>query len=234
MLEIIPAIIPESVDDLSEKLSRVAGLASVVQIDFVDGVFVPDATPSWPFHEKREGEYFRVLGSEEDGLPFWDSFFFEADLMVKEPEHIIDDIIGAGFSRVILHAGSSGAIAEIFDTLRQYDIETGLAVHVGDDREQYAALLEKADVIQVMGIKHIGRQGERLSPEALNLLSTLREQYPERIISVDGGVNVENAPILVGAGADRLVSGSALFGSDDIATTLAKFYALEERVNDTL
>ena len=231
MLEIIPAIIPESVEDLSEKLSRVAGLVSVVQIDFVDGVFVPNATPSWPFHDTKEEGMFHTLGTEEEGLPFWDTFFFEADLMVREPEHIIDDIIGAGFSRVILHVGSSGQIAEIFDTLRSYDIETGLAVHVGDDIEQYAALLEKADVIQVMGIEHIGRQGERLSPEALGLLSTLRGQYPERIISVDGGVTVENAPILVGAGGDRLVSGSALFGNDDIAATLAKFYALEERAD---
>ncbi len=231
MLEIIPAIIPESVEDLSEKLSRVAGLASVVQIDFVDGVFVPDAAPSWPFHDTKEEGVFSTLGTEEEGLPFWDTFFFEADLMVKEPEHIIDDIIGAGFSRVILHAGSSGKIAEIFDTLRSYDIETGLALSVGDDIEQYASLLEKADVIQVMGIEHIGRQGERLSPDALLLLSTLRGQYPERIISVDGGVNVENAPILVGEGADRLVSGSALFGSDDIAGVLAKFYSLEEPVS---
>jgi ribulose-phosphate 3-epimerase len=234
MLEIIPAIIPESIDDLSEKLSLIAGLSPVVQIDFVDGVFAPDATPSWPFHEKREGEYFRVLGSEEDGLPFWDSFFFEADLMVKEPEHMIDDIVGAGFSRVILHAGSSGQISELFDTLRQYDIETGLAVHVNDNIEALADVLDKADVIQVMGIAHIGKQGEPLSPEALVLLSTLREKYPERIISVDGGVNLTNAPILVGAGADRLVSGSAIFGSDDIAGTLTKLYALEERVTDTL
>lgn len=232
MLEIIPAIIPESIDDLHDKLALVAGIAPVVQIDFVDGVFAPDALPSWPFHDRDEGEYFHIVGSEEDGLPYWDSFFFEADLMVKEPEHIIDDIIGAGFSRVILHAGSSGKIAEIFDTLRGYDIETGLAVHVGDDVEGLGDVLEKADVIQIMGIEHIGRQGEPLSECALALLSTLRAKYPERIISVDGGVNLKNAPLLVGAGADRLVSGSALFGSDDIEGNLAKFYALEERAGD--
>ncbi|MBC8464824.1 MAG: hypothetical protein H8D63_00410 [Parcubacteria group bacterium] len=234
MLEIIPAIIPESLDDLSEKLSRITSLAPVAQIDFVDGVFAPDATPSWPFHDKGEKGMFHTLGTEEDGLPFWDTFFFEADLMVKEPEHIIDDIIGAGFSRVILHAGSSGKIAEIFDTLRGYDIETGLAVHVGDDLTRYESLLEKADVIQVMGIAYIGRQGERLAPEALNLLSTLREKYPERIISVDGGVTLKNAPILVGAGADRLVSGSAIFGSDDVAETLAKFHSLEKRTHSDI
>lgn len=234
MLEIIPAIIPESLDDLSEKLSRITSLAPVAQIDFVDGVFAPDATPSWPFHDKREEEYFHIVGSEEDGLPYWDSFFFEADLMVKEPEHIIDDIIGAGFSRVILHAGSSGKIAEIFDTLRGYDIETGLAVHVGDDVEQLHDVLDKADVIQVMGIEYIGKQGEPLSENALALLSTLREKYPERIISVDGGVTLKNAPILVGAGADRLVSGSAIFGSDDVAETLAKFHSLEKRTHSDI
>lgn len=231
MLEIIPAIIPKSIDDLSEKLSGVAGIVPVVQIDFVDGVFVSNAEPSWPFHDKEEEKLFHDLGIQEEGLPFWDTFFFEADLMVKEPEQHIDDIIGAGFSRVILHAGSSGQIAEVFDMLRSYDIETGLAVHIGDDIERYASLLEKADVIQVMGIEQIGKQGEMLSREAVDLLSTLRIRYPDRIISVDGGVNLDNAPILIGAGADRLVSGSVIFRSDDIAGTLAKFYALERTID---
>ncbi|NTV44561.1 MAG: hypothetical protein HGA67_02605 [Candidatus Yonathbacteria bacterium] len=233
-LEIIPAIIPQDIDDLSEKLSRVVGIVPVVQIDFVDGVFVSDARKSWPYADVSSMGEFRRLATEEEGLPFWQDFFFEADLMIDHPENILEDIVNAGFGRVILHLGSTDAMHDIIDTLARFDIEVGIAIGLDDDPAALAPYAEKVNVIQCMGIASIGKQHEELDARVFAYLPALRVLYPDSIISVDGGVTIENAPLLIGAGADRLVSGSAIFESDDIEGTLNAFYAVEDNAAERL
>jgi len=172
---------------------------------------------------------FHRIASEEEGMPFWDEFFFEVDLMVQEPEKYIDEIINAGFRRVILHLRSSDVLHDIIDQLHSFDIEVGIAIGLDDDPELIEPYVEKVDVIQCMGIAHIGKQGELFDARVLAHISTLRGLYPDSIICIDGGVTTENAPLLVGAGADRLISGSAIFGSEDIEQTLNNFYSSEDR-----
>jgi len=228
-LELIPAIIPESLDDLSRKLSLVEGLVPVVQIDMVDGIFAPHARKSWPFADVYGMGEFRRIGAEEDGLPFWDSFFFEADLMVREPERMLEDIIAAGFGRVVIHMGSTGQFRDIVERLRAFDVETVVALSLEDDPVDIEIYADDIDAIQCMGISRIGTQGQQTDERIYERVSTLRAMYPDRIISVDGGVTLANAPLLIGAGADRLVSGSAVFGADDIGKAIADFYTIEDR-----
>ena len=234
MLEIIPAIIPENLDDLSRKLARVEGLAPVVQIDLVDGLYVPDARKSWPFADVAGRSEFRRIGAEEDRLPFWNAFFFEADLMVNEPERMLEDVIAAGFGRVVIHMGSTTHFRDIAERLRMFDIEVVAALGLDDDPMMIEQYVDVIDAIQCMGIAHIGVQGESCDVRVYEYVSTLRAMYPDHIISVDGGVTLANAPLLVGAGTDRLVSGSAIFSSDDIAKTIGDFLAVEDRVADLL
>jgi ribulose-phosphate 3-epimerase len=234
MLELIPAIIPESLDDLSHKLARVAGIVPVVQIDFVDGVYASGARKSWPFVDVAGMSAFRRIGSEEDGMPFWDTFFFEVDLMMREPERMLEDVIAAGFGRVVIHMGSTTHVRDMIDRLRAFDVEVSLALELDDDPALLEPYVDAIDAIQCMGIAHIGMQGEASDMRVYERVSTLRAMYSDRIISVDGGVTLANAPLLVGAGADRLVSGSAIFGSDDIVKTVGDFLAVEDRTEELL
>jgi ribulose-phosphate 3-epimerase len=66
-----------------------------------------------------------------------------------------------------------------------------------------------------MGIKNVGFQGQDMDEKVYETISAIRAKYPELPISVDGGVTLENAGDLVDAGATRLVSGSAIFGSNN-------------------
>lgn len=240
MIEIIPAIMPENMDDLREKLSLVSGLVSLAQIDVCDGKFVQSKT--WPY-KKGVDETFLRIARQEEGFPFWDSIDFEADLMVRHPESIIDNWIAAGAKRIIIHIESTPDPISLFKKIRKeygrasespYGIEIGAALNTETPNEEIYNFLNEsdeesiptADFVQFMGIENIGYQGEPFDERVYEKIRELRERFLNTIISVDGGVSQDNAAELIEAGANRLVSGSAIFESGDVVGTIETFQNL--------
>jgi ribulose-phosphate 3-epimerase len=238
MAEVIPAIIPESFEDLKEKMSLVNKIVPVVQVDVCDGKFVP--SKCWPYINDT-GEFKNIV-EEAEGFPFWETLDFEADLMVQNPENIVEDWIKAGARRLIIHLESSKNIYDLVKDLRKkygyvgqssYDIEVGIGVNVDTPNISLSEFLKPnnegrslADFVQFMGIRKIGYQGQEFDPDVLEKISDLRTNFPDTIISVDGGVSFEDAPDIIAAGANRLVSGSAVYGSDDIRSAIAEMQNL--------
>ncbi len=74
-----------------------------------------------------------------------------------------------------------------------------------------------------MGIAHIGYQGEPFDERVIDKIREFHNAHPEIMISVDGGVTLDNAPDLVAVGVKRLVSGSAIFENGNIADTIEMF-----------
>lgn len=226
MVEIIPAIMPSSLDDFKAKASRVEGLVPVAQIDVMDGVFVP--SKSWPYIKGGPQE-FHTFVTEDDDLPFWETLSYEVDLMVKNPESIINDWVEAGARRIIVHIESTDMVKGIIHNLEQLasgkefnlrPIEFGIALGITTSIDVLTPFIHDIDFVQCMGIKTIGYQKQPFDERVLKTITQLREKYPHLIISVDGGVTLESAPLLINAGATRLVSGSALFESNNIRKTL--------------
>ncbi len=229
MIEIIPAVMPTSTTDLQSKLAQVAGHMSVAQIDVMDGKFVEDV--SWPYTEDEE--YFQGILHEDEGLPYWDQFDFEVDLMVMRPEEVINDWIAAGVRRIVVHEESTDNLAKILSDFRErfpkseqpdvFDCEIGVAQNIDTPVESLYPFLDKIDFIQFMGIAEIGVQGNPFDERVLGKIRTLRAHDPKIIISVDGAVSLDTAPELIAAGANRLVVGSAIFKSEDIGATIKEF-----------
>ena len=234
MVEIIPAILPVDLEDLRDKMARVSGLASLVQIDICDGKFVPSHT--WPYVKDGMGEFEQII-SEEEGFPFWDSLDFEIDLMIKNPEEVVNDWVKAGAKRLVFHIESTHNILETIENLRTeygtardeiFGLQLGLSLDIETPNEELFEILDLidedgnsiVDFVQFMGIKNVGFQHQDFAEEVLEKISDLRGMYPNMPISVDGGVNFDNAAELISAGATRLVSGSAIFESDDIAKAI--------------
>ena len=86
----------------------------------------------------------------------------------------------------------------------------------------YSHVLE-ADFIHLMSIDKIGEQGNKFDEKIFEKIKDLKEKFPETIISIDGGVNLENAPELVEAGVQRLVIGSAIFNNPEPEEALLDF-----------
>jgi ribulose-phosphate 3-epimerase len=211
-IEIIPAILPKSLDGLEGNLSRIRGVARTVQIDICDGVFVPNTT--WPYTDRSA---FETILSEKEGLPFWEDFDFEIDLMVQTATADALEWVQAGAARIIIHIESAddrGAL-EALQEFRSIEggpgVEVALALSLDTPIEKLESLVQYASAIQVMGIARIGFQGEQFDERALERVRELKNLYPDLTIGVDGGVTLENAPALIDAGASRIVVGSAIF-----------------------
>ena len=229
MTEILPAIIPESFDDLKDKMSLVKGITHMVQIDICDGKFV--SSKSWPYIGDQDNN-FRNIVEESEGFPFWQSMDFEVDLMVKNPEEVFEDWIRAGAKRIVLHTESSEKLIDFIKEIRNkygyygdsiVGIEIGIALNVKTPNEDIYKFFELNDAgrslidfVQFMGIREIGYQGQYFDEKVFGKIRELRQSHPDTIISVDGGVTFGNAHDIVEAGVNRLVSGSAIYESENI------------------
>ena len=215
-IEIIPAVLPKSFADLESHLSVIHSVAKMVQVDIVDGRFAHNKT--WPY---KDHETFEKIVAEEHGLPFWDDLDFEFDLMIQDPHLDIIKFIQAGGSRMVVHADAAGALeglrilAEAKGEAGAFSITTGLALLPSMQPDVLESFESLFDYVQVMGINKVGHQGEAFEPHSLALIERLRRRYPDLVIQVDGGVNLETIESLVLAGANRLVVGSAIFGEDN-------------------
>jgi ribulose-phosphate 3-epimerase len=224
-MEIIPAIMPKDFEEITVKAEEVYRFVKTIQIDIMDGKLTHSV--SWPYLPEQ-AESFDKLASGEVGLPFWKDVDYEADLMVQNAEEDFGFWVNAGFHRVIVHIESTSKFRKIFEEWKGV-VEIGVAINIDTDNSQLAPLIEDGlDFVQFMGIATIGYQGSPFDSRVIQKIESLRKTYPNIIISVDGGVNLKNAPLLRKAGANRLVAGSAIFQSESIEMAIGEFKNLTE------
>ena len=223
---IIPAIMPKSFEHLEAEMTRFIGIVPLVQIDVMDGKFVPSR--SWPYGKDLDRQFLKIV-NQEIGFPLWEELDTEIDLMVSNPAEAADQWIATGAARIIVHYESAApvVIASVLSSIKEKGIESGLAVGletpIGDIELFYEKNQEKIDLIQCMGIAKIGYQGEPFDERVLNRIAKLRAAYPHLMISVDGGVSDDTVEDLFEAGVSRLVAGSALGDDSDVEKTIEHF-----------
>lgn len=228
--EVIPAIIPETFEQLKEEMEMVKGIVPLVQVDIMDGVYVPVRT--WPYGEDRNS--FEEIISEEKGFPFWEDLDFEADLMVKNPENIFFDWISAGAKRLIFHFESTESFGDLLAKVKKGGIEKespiyveiGIALKPSTSNEEIYPFLDEVDFIQFMGNDKIGFHGIELDERVLEKSKDVRQRKPNLPIAVDIGVNLETAPLLLEFGVNKLVSGSAILSSSNPEKVVSQFLSL--------
>ena len=206
MIEIVPAILPKSFEELQHELERLRGLraqagaSKEVQVDLVGT---------------------NILRGRE-AFPYWDEFDFECDVMLPDPEREAQTCIDIGAARIVVHAPDALEILQPYRT-GEYPVAVGIALAAHDSPEALRGIEGRYDFVQVMGIKNIGSQGQPPAPEALNLVRALRERYPELIIQVDGAI-APRAREFAQAGANRLIVGSAIIGAENPRAVYKQLY----------
>ena len=221
-IEIVPAVLESSLEDIASRLESVRGVVRAVQIDVVDGVYAPNRT--WPYASASQRAEFTRIAAQEEGLPAWGDFDFEIDLMAAHPEKTVLDWVEAGASRIIVHSHSGGALEAVQKLQERRGGELGVAVGIAlmctDTPETLAPFAGLYDFVQVMGIEKVGFQGQSFDPRALDLLRALRKAYPELQLQVDGGVGRDHLRECAEAGATRIAQGSTIFKSADPVRTI--------------
>lgn len=199
---ITPAILPKNFEELTHKLFMLEGLTEVVQIDLCDGIVGLEKT--WlPYKEKE----------------LLEGFSYEFDLMVKDWRKFLPRVITLGAKRIILHIDdfSDDDIKEALEIIRPHLIYVGLCV--SNDKNVpafvsrvHAVMVQYSKVfIQVMGIKHIGAQGQPFDEGVPRRVEYLKDACKYIEIQVDGSMNPETILKVKNRGATCAVVGSYLF-----------------------
>ena len=201
-MQITPAILPHSFNEITEKLSRVSGICSRVQIDLCDGVFGLEKT--W-------------LPNGSEHLP--EGFEYEFDLMLNNWIEYVPLCIKLGAKRIVMHTDFFNEMDcnNLLSILKGTDTELGIAVSNNFPIEKHIDLIklfrEKYHnvFVQLMGIRQVGKQGEPFDDAVIGRIIKIKQTLPSIFIQIDGSVNNTTAKIVKEAGADIIVSGSYIF-----------------------
>lgn len=185
----------------------------MLHMDVMDGIFVPNISFGAPLIEAVK---------KHTKLPM------DVHLMIDRPDRYIDvfaktaDILG-------FHYEAGSDVAATLEKIRSHGIKACLTIKPCTEPEEIFSFLPLCDMVLVMSVEP-GFGGQKFMPQALSKLERLRAEIKRRglsiLLEVDGGINKETAPLAVAAGADVLVAGSYVFGSDDLAKTINEIRSL--------
>jgi ribulose-phosphate 3-epimerase len=193
-----------------------------IQVDVMDGSFVPDIT-----FGPGVVRALRPLVS----VPL------DVHLMIVEPERHLEVFANAGADRLIVHQEACPHLHRVLYRIRELHIEAGVAINPGTSLSVLEEVLDLTDLIQVMTVNP-GWGGQPFIHSQLDKIRRLRHMLDERAldvpnfvcpaIGVDGGISPTTAPLVVSAGATMLVAGSSIY--NDKASVAENVAALRTSV----
>ena len=214
---IAPSILSADFARLGEDVQAVldAG-ADIVHFDVMDNHFVPNLTIG-----PLICEALRKHGIEAP---------IDVHLMVEPVDRIIPDFAKAGASYITFHPEASRHIDRSLALIREEGCKAGLVFNPATPLDCLNYVIDKVDMVLLMSVNP-GFGGQKFIPAALDKLREARKIIDQSgldiRLEIDGGVKVDNIGEIAAAGADTFVAGSAIFGSDDYATTIA---AMKENI----
>ncbi|MEJ2127721.1 MAG: ribulose-phosphate 3-epimerase [Woeseiaceae bacterium] len=208
---IAPSILSADFARLGEDVRAVldAG-ADIVHFDVMDNHFVPNLTIG-----PLICEALRNYGIEAP---------IDVHLMVEPVDRIIPDFAKAGASYITFHPEASRHIDRSLALIHDEGCKAGLVFNPATPLDCLEYVIDKVDMVLLMSVNP-GFGGQKFIPSALDKLRQARKVIDdsgrEIRLEIDGGVKVDNIGEIAAAGADTFVAGSAIFGSDDYAATIA-------------
>ena len=212
MIGIVPSILSADFTRLGEQVREAeAAGAQRIQIDVMDGHFVPNITMG-PLIVKAVRRCTR--------LPL------EAHLMITNPEQYIEDFAQAGADVIIVHQEVNPHLHRLVQQIRTAGKMAAVALTPSTPVFMLEDILSLLDMVLIMTVNP-GFGGQDFIPETLPKIRRLRQLITERNlrcdIEVDGGIHEATVPLVVQAGANLLVAGSAVYNEhESVAETMAR------------
>jgi ribulose-phosphate 3-epimerase len=204
ILNIAPSLFAADAGKLALEIEDVENAgAKYLHIDVMDGHFVPNLS----------------FGPNiVKGIRQHSKMFFDVHLMIEHPLHFCEAFIEAGADIITVHKEIEECIEDIHKICEHKPVKFGIAIRPKTKVNEILDYLDLIDLLLIMGIDP-GFGGQQFIPETLDSIkeaSLLREKSSTHfLISVDGGVNENNASSILNSGADILVAGTAVFGVND-------------------
>jgi len=149
----------------------------------------------------------------------------DVHLMVTDPLKFVESFADAGADIITVHAEASDTATAI-DAIHARGLKAGVAIRPSTPLSALDPWLDAAELLLPMSVEP-GFCGQKFDEGTYDRIRALREARPDTLIEVDGGVTCENAAALREAGADILVSGSAIFGTEDPVASARTIAGLE-------
>ena len=208
---IAPSILSADFARLGDDVNAVleAG-ADTVHFDVMDNHFVPNLTIG-----PMICDALRSHGIEAP---------IDVHLMVEPVDRIIPDFAKAGASYITFHPEASRHPDRSLGLIREQGCKAGLVFNPATPLDWLDYVIDKVDMVLLMSVNP-GFGGQKFIPSALDKLRQARRIIDDSgldiRLQIDGGVKVDNIGEIAAAGADTFVAGSAIFGSEDYAATIA-------------
>lgn len=206
---IAPSILAADPLELGAGIDACAGAgADLIHVDVMDGLFVPPISFGEALVERAAGR---------TKLPL------DVHLMTLEPDRKIDAFAKAGATYLTFHLEACVHAHRILLRIREKGLKAGISICPSTPAQALEPLLGYADLVLVMTVDP-GYGGQSMIRECLDKVKALAGMRAKGghgfLLSVDGGVTTETAPLAIAAGADILVTGSAFFRAQDRAASL--------------
>lgn len=179
-------------------------------VDIMDGMFVPNISFGFPVMEAINRHTLKPL---------------DVHLMIVEPDRYISRFKEAGANILTVHFEACTHLHRTIQAIKQEDMSAGVALNPHTPVNDLEEIIQDIDLVLIMSVNP-GFGGQKFIENTYSKIERTRnlieKSGSKAKIEVDGGVNLTNAPRLLECGADVLVAGSFVFGSDDPAETIAK------------
>lgn len=154
---------------------------------------------------------------------------FDVHLMIVEPEKYITEFAKAGADILTVHIEASTHLHRNIQAIKAAGMKAGVSLNPHTPVHLLEDIIGELDLVLLMSVNP-GFGGQKFIERTIDKIEQLRKMIDDRglnvIIEVDGGVTLENAPILVKAGAEALVAGNTVFSAPDPVEMIKKLKAV--------
>ena len=203
-IDIAPSILSADFSRLAEEIKAVeSGGAALLHVDVMDGHFVPNITVGLPVVKSL---------ARSTLLPL------DAHLMISEPGRYAEQFVQAGAQMVSVHVEADAHLHRTVNAIKSAGAKAGVVLNPATPIESLAEILDFVDYVLIMSVNP-GFGGQKFISTAVDKVARLRRMIDQRglpvRIEIDGGIDLKNISQVVDAGAEIIVSGSAVFGTKD-------------------